>query len=399
MPRLPIENRRRKKYRGQSQILSGMIMVVIALFMMWYQLIFIHLKSRRLQIKSKEEKVTERMQHLFNLTRESDAYCISELRMDRRAFGILCEMIRDTGGLKATRNMSIEEIVAMFVYVLAHHKKSRTICGLFWRSRETVSRQFNLCLLAVLKLHTILLKKPEPITEDCTDERWKCFKNCLGALDGTLIDVTPPTEQKSRYRTRKGSIATNVLGVCSPNMQFIYVLPGWEGSAHDGRVLRNAISRPNGLRVPQGCYYLVDAGYCNADGFLAPYRGQRYHLNEFNGYRPQRPEEYFNMKHSKARNIIERCFGLLKGRWKILASPSFFPIQTQVRIIMACCLLHNLIRKFMTFDPQELLQSEDEDSDEEVKYISTILPSDQWANFRNNLAHEMFDNWRTGLSI
>nr|XP_027118694.1 protein ALP1-like [Coffea arabica] len=290
-------------------------MVVIALFMMWYQLIFIHLKSRRRQIKSKEEKVTERMQHLFNLTRESDAYCISELRMDRRTFGILCEMIRDTGGLKATRNMSIEEIVAMFVYVLAHHKKSRTICGLFWRSRETVSRQFNLCLLAVLKLHTILLKKPEPITEDCTDERWKCFKNCLGALDGTLIDVTPPTEQKSRYRTRKGSIATNVLGVCSPNMQFIYVLPGWEGSAHDGRVLRNAISRPNGFRVPQGCYYLVDAGYCNADGFLAPYRGQRYHLNEFNGYRPQRPDEYFNMKHSKARNIIERCFGLLKGRF------------------------------------------------------------------------------------
>ena len=68
--------------------------------------------------------------------------------------------------------------------------------------------------------------------------------------------MTPPTEQKSRYRTRKESIATNVLGVCSPNMQFIYVLPGWEGSAHDGRVLRNAISRPNGLRVPQGKHIL-----------------------------------------------------------------------------------------------------------------------------------------------
>ncbi|KAK3139684.1 hypothetical protein QOZ80_5AG0387870 [Eleusine coracana subsp. coracana] len=44
---------------------------------------------------------------------------------------------------------------------------------------------------------------------------------------------------------------TNVLGVCAPDMQFIYVLPGWEGSAHDGRVLRDAVSRPNGLRVPQ----------------------------------------------------------------------------------------------------------------------------------------------------
>ena len=44
----------------------------------------------------------------------------------------------------------------------------------------------------------------------------------------------------------------NVLGACTPNMEFTYVLPGWEGSAHDGRVLRYALSRPNGLKVPQG---------------------------------------------------------------------------------------------------------------------------------------------------
>ncbi|KAG6479456.1 hypothetical protein ZIOFF_062922 [Zingiber officinale] len=51
--------------------------------------------------------------------------------------------------------------------------------------------------------------------------------------------------------------------------------PRRTGSAHDGRVLRDAISRPTGLKVPQGCYYLVDAGYCNASGFLASYHGHR----------------------------------------------------------------------------------------------------------------------------
>lgn len=60
--------------------------------------------------------------------------------------------------------------------------------------------------------------------------------------------------EKSKYRTRKGEIATNVLGVCSQDMQFIYVLPGWEGSAADGRVLRDAIRRTNGLRVPNGMF-------------------------------------------------------------------------------------------------------------------------------------------------
>lgn len=57
---------------------------------------------------------------------------------------------------------------------------------------------------------------------------------------------------RPRFWTRKGQIATNVLGVCSQDMEFIYVLPGWEGSAADSRVLRDAISRPNGLKVPQG---------------------------------------------------------------------------------------------------------------------------------------------------
>ncbi|KAK7302032.1 hypothetical protein RJT34_12911 [Clitoria ternatea] len=145
--------------------------------------------------------------------------------------------------------------------------------------------------------------------------RWKWFKNCLGALDGTYIKVNDLEADKPRYRTRKGELATNVLGVCSQDMQFIYVLPGWKGSASDARVLRDALSRRNGLKVPQGFYYLCDARYMNGEGFLAPYRGQRYHLKEWrHGLQPTTPQEYFNMKHSSARNVIERCFGLLKGR-------------------------------------------------------------------------------------
>jgi hypothetical protein len=78
----------------------------------------------------------------------------------------------------------------------------------------------------------------------------------LDALDGTPVKVPVPTSLKGRYRSRKADIVTNVLGVYAPDMQFIYVLPGWEGLAHDGRVLRDALSRPNGLRVSQGKFYL-----------------------------------------------------------------------------------------------------------------------------------------------
>lgn len=71
-------------------------------------------------------------------------------------------------------------------------------------------------------------------------------------MDGTYISIRVEAIYKPRYRTRKGDIATNVLGVCDRNLNFIYVLPGWEGSAADGRVLRDAVVRRNGLKVPHG---------------------------------------------------------------------------------------------------------------------------------------------------
>ena len=61
-----------------------------------------------------------------------------------------------------------------------------------------------------------------------------------------------PKTDKPRFHSRKNEVATNVLGVCAPDMQFIYVYPGWEGSAADGRVLRDVLSKSNGLQVPRG---------------------------------------------------------------------------------------------------------------------------------------------------
>ena len=96
--------------------------------------------------------------------------------MSMHTFNILCEMVRDIGGLKRTRNMTLKEIVTMFLYTLCHHTKNRTVSNYFIRSGETLSRQFNLCSRAVLKLHGELLKKLVPIPDDCEDNRCKCFK-------------------------------------------------------------------------------------------------------------------------------------------------------------------------------------------------------------------------------
>ncbi|KAF2295790.1 hypothetical protein GH714_034006 [Hevea brasiliensis] len=181
-------------------------------------------------------------------------------------------------------------------------------------------------------------------------------------------------------------------------MQFIYILPRWEGSATDGRILRDAITRRNLLKIPHGYYYLVDAGYTNENGFLAPYRGQRYHLNEWrDGYLPTNQEELFNMKHSPARNVIERCFGLLKMRWKILWNTYCYDISKNTDIITACALLHNLIRREMTIDPFEAtldveMEQNFREAYDEGKHIEVIETLDQWTAWRDNLATEMFNS-------
>lgn len=144
------------------------------------------------------------------------------------------------------------------------------------------------------------------------------------------------------FYTRNDKSTTNILAVCTRNMQFVYMLPGWEGSAVDSHVLRDAVCRLNGLKVPEGrsqlhgwlhpwsiikfapfelivgccagCYYLCDNGYANSKGFLTPYNGVWYHLKEWGpgNAMPQNPKEMFNMRHTKTRNDIERAFAVLK---------------------------------------------------------------------------------------
>lgn len=121
---------------------------------------------------------------------------------------------------------------------------------------------------------------------------------------------------------------------------------------------------------------MVDAGYTNGEGFLAPFRGQRYHLNDWSDrHQPTTAKELFNMRHSSARNVIERMFGILKNRWGILRSPSFYPAKFHNRIILACCLLHNFIKNEMggyEMDNEDdvLLEGEEDHSGEDRELVS-----------------------------
>ncbi|KAH1072771.1 hypothetical protein J1N35_025099 [Gossypium stocksii] len=176
--------------------------------------------------------------------------------------------------------------------------------------------------------------------------------DCIGALDGTHIRASIPLSIQGRFRSRKGGMTQNVLAAITFDLEFSYVLAGWEGSAHDSRILSDALSRPRGLRIPEGKYYIADAGYGIRNGYITPYRGVRYHLKEFSDQGPKNAKELFNLRHSSLRITIERVFGIFKKRFRVLDAEPFWNFQTQVDIVLACCIIHNHI---MGVDPNDLL--------------------------------------------
>jgi len=104
------------------------------------------------------------------------------------------------------------------------------------------------------------------------------FKDVLGAMDGTYIAADIRKSQVAAYRNWKGQVRQNVFPTCTFRMYLCYRLSGWEGSAHDVSVFKDALGK--GLAIPNGKYYLGDAGYALDDKCLTPYRAVRYHLHE-----------------------------------------------------------------------------------------------------------------------
>ena len=59
---------------------------------------------------------------------------------------------------------------------------------------------------------------------------------------------------------------------------------------------------------------------------------------------PRTKEELFNLRHASARNVIERIFGVLKRRFRILHLAPEYDLQVQAQIPAALCAVHNFIQ-------------------------------------------------------
>ncbi|XP_057808729.1 uncharacterized protein LOC131023204 [Salvia miltiorrhiza] len=311
-------------------------------------------------------------------------------RMYPDVFIKLCQIIREKAHVDDTRYTTVEEMLATFLIIVRHNDRYCNVRERFGRSHFAASQNFNKILRALNTIAPDMMVKPTGAIPAKTRKSTRFnpyFKDCIRAIDGTHIPAMIRGRDVSCYRNRHG---------------FIYVLSGWEGSAHDSKILSDALSRPNGLHVPQGKYFLVDCGFANRRQFLAPLRGVRYHLKDFggDGRHPRNADELFNLRHASLRNMIERIFGIFKSRFTIFKTAPPFPFQTQAELVLACAGLHNFLRKECRSDEFSVEVEEgnvapDVENDANIlEYLSqSQLSQRNEANiWRTNIANAIWQN-------
>ncbi|CAN1324391.1 hypothetical protein LINPERPRIM_LOCUS33080 [Linum perenne] len=81
------------------------------------------------------------------------------LRMDRHIFVHLCEELKKHG-LQHSKNITVEEQVAMFLMILAHSNSARDNAEDFQHSTATVSKYFGIILKSVISLSLVVIVPP-----------------------------------------------------------------------------------------------------------------------------------------------------------------------------------------------------------------------------------------------
>ena len=84
-------------------------------------------------------------------------------------------------------------------------------------------------------------------------------------------------------------------------------------------------------------------------------------------YRPKNKEELFNLRHASARNVIERIFGAIKQRYRILLLPPKFNLEIQAHIPAALSAIHNFI---CMHNPNEEPAPEEDNVQNDISSVS-----------------------------
>ncbi|KAI2650680.1 hypothetical protein H4Q32_000720 [Labeo rohita] len=157
-----------------------------------------------------------------------------------------------------------------------------------------------------------------------------------------FLMIQAPSTHEPLFVNRKGYHSINVQAICDAKLRVLNCVARWPGSTHDSRILLNSQIHDAFERGELQGVLLGDSGYPLKPWLLTPF------LNPVTAAQTR-----YNTAHAKTRNVIERCFGVLKRRFHCLHGELKMKPERVCNIICACVVLHNLARDLALPDLEE----------------------------------------------
>ncbi len=179
------------------------------------------------------------------------------------------------------------------------------------------------------------------------------FPGVVGCIDGTHVEIVPPSDVEHAYINRHQKKSINCLVVCGPDLKIYYFLARWPGAIHDARVFSNStlcVWLNNGNNLHNGVI-LGDSAYPLRPDLLTPIVGGNLTA----------AQHAYNAAHKSTRQVVERCIGLLKVRWRCLhRGLRLRSVALSCQVMKTCAILHNLCIAFDVDAPIDDIEIEED---------------------------------------
>ena len=235
--------------------------------------------------------------------------------------------------------MPVQDRIAMSLHRLGSGDGLQTIGDLYGVHKSTISivvREF--CRAVRKHLQPVFVQTPSESQFRVLASRFEKLHGIpyiIGAIDGSHIPVLAPVIGGQDYYCRKSFHSAILQGIVGPDCMFWDYEFGWAGSLHDWSVFQVT-------KIGRGCiegkfqpYKLIgDAAYPVRPWMYCPFKGGKTTLCG--------KEANWNFIQSSTRMCVERAFGILKGRWRVIMKRCEVPLRSMPDIVATCIVLHNL---------------------------------------------------------
>ncbi|CAK1578757.1 unnamed protein product [Parnassius mnemosyne] len=285
-----------------------------------------------------------RLRNQLNISNIPDLEFVGNYRLSRELFEELCQDIVPLLPPKGRRHgiePTLKILTALNFYARGSYQGSvgQNMDGPM--AQQTVSR----CLQEV----TTALNAPHILRKHIRFPQNRNERNLIkqkfydkyglpavvGCIDCSHVAIVRPSEHEERYFNRKHFHSINTQVICDSDLLITNVDASYGGATHDAYIWRECEIRNHleGLQ-DETVYLLGDSGYALREHMMTP----------VDNAVENSPEGRYNYLQKRLRCTIERTFGVLKGRWRCLlaARELHYCPETAGKIILACCVLHNM---------------------------------------------------------